>query len=141
MNRKKNHSERPDTQASRLGRIGEIQAAEFLKVRGYSIAAMNFKTPIGRNRKGVALTGEIDIVAVKGNTVCFVEVKTRSDDPAPQSAVNLRKQRQITRASRNYLKVFNLGNKKVRYDVISIVARKRRAPQITHFEGFWSPRK
>ena len=128
-------------QSSQLGSFGETAAAEFLRIRGYRIAALNFRTVIGRNRKGVALTGEIDIVAIKGDLICFVEVKSRSGNAAPESAVTLRKQRQITRTARAYQRIFDISNKKSRFDVITVVAKKRGAPLVRHLKNFWSPEK
>ena len=48
------------------------------------------------------MRAEIDLVAYDGPTVCFVEVKTRASDrfAAPEANVDLRKQRQVTRAAR-----------------------------------------
>jgi putative endonuclease len=129
--------------ASLVGETGEHLAAEFLKRNGYEPVLRNFKTPIGRNRRGAQVTGEIDIVALDGETLCFVEVKTRSSDAfaAPAAAVDLRKQRQITRAGRVYRKIFDLRRRPVRYDVVSIVLRGKKAPQIELFKGFWTEEK
>ena len=52
---------------TKLGRQGEEAAAVFLKEAGYAILVRNFRTP----------RGEIDIVAGTGQTVAFIEVKTR----------------------------------------------------------------
>ena len=97
---KNKHSTAPDT--SFIGKTGEEMAARFLLKNGYDLVVSNFKVPIGRNRKGVQVSGEIDIIALDGEVLCFVEVKTRSSDEfsTPLSAVDLRKQRQITRTAR-----------------------------------------
>lgn len=128
---------------SAVGELGEKLAAEFLTRRGYRIVMANFKVPVGRNRRGVAVTGEIDIIALDDETVCFIEVKTRSSDnfAAPIAAVDNRKQRQIIRTARVYRKVFNLKNVKFRYDAVSIVLNEKKAPKIELFKGFWTEDK
>ena len=129
--------------ASQVGEFGENVAALFLTKMGYRLVASNFKVPIGRNSKGVQVTGEIDIIALDGETLCFIEVKTRSSDyfASPVSAVDIRKQRQITRTARVYRKTFNLNLRRFRYDVVSIVLRGKKAPQIKLISGFWNENK
>ncbi len=87
-----------------LGRRGERVAADYLRARGYELVASNFKTSVGRNRRGAVVQNEIDLVAYDGPVLCFVEVKTRRSDrfAAPEANVDLRKQRQVTRAARAY---------------------------------------
>src|SRR5688572_10583531 len=65
---------------SETGRLGEHIAAEYLRTNGYRLVLSNFKVPIGRNSRGAAVTGEIDIIAIDGETLCFVEVKTKTSD-------------------------------------------------------------
>jgi len=131
------------TTASKVGEFGETAAAEYLKRNGFRLVASNFKAPIGRNRKGVQVTGEIDLVALDGETICFIEVKTRTSDDfaSPVSAVDVRKQRQITRAARVYRKTFNLKHRLFRYDVVSIVLLGKKAPRIKLLKGFWNESK
>ena len=130
-----------------LGRQGERLAVRFLEKAGARMVAANFRVPIGRNMKGVAVNAEIDLIALEpgtqGATLCFIEVKTRSSDEfaAPEEAVNLRKQRQIIRAAKKYRKIFRLNNVNFRYDVISIVLRKQAPPRIDHFKSFWTEEK
>ena len=128
---------------SLLGKTGEVLAAGFLKRKGFELVLSNFKAPIGRNRLGVQVSGEIDIIALEKDTLCFIEVKTRSSDEfsAPQAAVDLRKQRQITRTARVYRKIFRLQTMKFRYDVVGIVLRSKKAPKIEIFKGFWNDEK
>ena len=95
-----------------LGKSGEELAADFLKQNGYKIIARNYKTRLG----------EIDIIASDKDTLCFIEVKTRTSDRfgTGQEAVLGRKQRQISKTSLLYLKDNNLLNKKARFDVVSV---------------------
>jgi putative endonuclease len=107
-----------------LGRRGERLAAEFLDNKGYRLVAANFQLPVGRSLRGALLHAEIDIVAYEGPTLCFVEVKTRASDwfAAPEANVDLRKQRQISRAARVYRRLFDLRQEPFRYDVVSVIA-------------------
>jgi putative endonuclease len=106
-----------------LGRRGEELAAAYLEQCGYRIVAANFKLPVGRTVRGAIVHAEIDLVAYDGATLCFIEVKTRASDwfAPPQVNVDLRKRRQIARASRAYRRMFNLNDASYRYDVVSIV--------------------
>ncbi len=131
----------PSWEASRsIGVRGEHLAAEYLETNGYRLVLSNFKVPIGRNTRGVAVTGEIDIVALDGETLCFVEVKTKTSDEfaAPLATVTLRKQRQITRTARIYRRVFGLREMPYRYDVVSLVLKPNAKPRIELIKGFWT---
>ena len=135
---------RPSVRAtSEIGQRGEYLAADFLESLGYRLVLSNFKIPIGRNRRGAAITGEIDIVAIDGDTLCFVEVKTKTSDDfaAPIASVNLRKQRQITRTAKVYRRVFGLQQMPKRYDAVSIVLRPTGEPEIELAKGFWTESK
>lgn len=135
-----NHSGVSNT--SYVGQMGEELAAKFLVRRGFRLVIANFKVPIGRTLRGVSVTGEIDIIALDGKILCFVEVKTRSSDEfgLPVAAVDLRKQRQITRTARVYRKLFNI-NTNFRYDVVSIVLNNSHKPEIELFQNFWTENK
>lgn len=106
-----------------LGRRGEDLAAAYLLRAGYRLVAANFSVPVGRNRNGAEINVEIDLVAYDGETLCFVEVKTRASDwfAPPQANVDRRKQRQIVRAARAYRRMFDLVSEPYRYDVVSVV--------------------
>src|SRR5258708_7021538 len=79
-----------------LGEKGEALAADYLIKNGYRLIVLNFKVPVGRNSKGVQVTGEIDIIALDDETLCFIEVKTRRSDEFTPVITNVdkRKQRQ-----------------------------------------------
>src|ERR687886_2190970 len=106
-----------------LGARGERLAADLLERAGYRLVASNFKLPVGRNLRGAVVHTEIDLVAYDGATLCFVEVKTRRSDEfaAPEANVDLRKQRQITRAARVYRRTFGVAEEPYRYDVVALV--------------------
>lgn len=136
-----NDSLRPAPSA--VGERGERLAAEFLEREGYRIVVANFTAPIGRNGKGVQVKGEIDIVALDGETLCFVEVKARSatEFAGPLENVDLRKQRVVTRTARVYRRIFAIRSIKHRFDVVTVVDRPGGEPEIELHKGFWSEGK
>ncbi len=139
------HSSDGSSSSREVGETGERLAAEFLIKNNFRLVVANFKVPVGRNRRGAQITGEIDLIAYDAeNVLCFVEVKTRTSDEfaSPLAAVDLRKQRQLIRTARIYRKIFRLRNIRFRYDVISIVLNNAEArPKIEIFKGFWAENK
>jgi putative endonuclease len=138
--------------SSDLGRRGEQLAAAYLDQIGFQIVAGNFIVPVGRNRVGATVQVEIDLVAYDGPVLCFVEVKTRASDwfAPPSANVDLRKQRQVTRAARAYRRMFGLLEDPYRFDVVSIVlpptdretvAEAAKGFQIELLRDFWSEEK
>ena len=131
----------------KLGRRGEELAAAYLQQAGYQIVASNFTIPVGRNRNDAVVSVEIDLVAYDDPTLCFVEVKTRTSDwfAAPTANVDLKKQRQIMRASRAYRRMFGLTRAPYRYDVLSIVwpaaEEGSNVPRLALLRNFWSEEK
>lgn len=97
----------------RLGATGERLAEEFLKKLGYKIVARGYRSRLG----------EIDLIAVDGNCIVFVEVKTwnQLNSADPSAAVDLEKQGKITRTALSYLKQHRLLNQPARFDVVAIV--------------------
>ena len=86
--------------------------------------------------------GELDLIALDGDTVVFVEVKTRSGvtHGQPIEAVNAEKQRRMTRAALVFLKRENWLERRSRFDVIAVVwADATSAPQITHYRNAFEP--
>ncbi len=124
------------------GAKGEVLATEYLARNGFRMVMANFRAPIGRNSKGVQVTGEIDLVAMDGDTLCFIEVKTRAtlDFGGPLSAVDNQKQRQITRTARVYKKIFGLYDVEQRFDVVTVLMAGGK-PEVELIRGFWSENK
>ena len=115
-----------------LGRRGETAAAKFLKRLGYRILECGYDSPLG----------EIDIIAIDGRTIVFVEVKTRSSTDAghPADAVDATKRRRMTQAALAYLKAHNLLQTPARFDVIAVTWRDvHEAPVIEHFQNAFAP--
>jgi putative endonuclease len=133
----------PFTTRTLLGAEGESLAAEFLERNGYRTVVTNFRVPVGRNSKGVQITGEIDIIALDGDTLCFVEVKTRrSEEFTPAiTAVDTRKQRQITRTAKIYRRIFGVYEMTHRYDVVTVVMPAAGEPTIELAKAFWDESK
>jgi putative endonuclease len=127
-----------------LGRQGERLAVNYLQRHGYRIVATNFLAPIGYGLSGRRVTGEIDIIAYDESTLPFIlsflEVKTRSgvDVATPESAVDLRKQRQLIRTARVYRRLMNVIDEPYRYDVVSIFSPSAGSAEIQLFPGFFS---
>lgn len=94
------------------GKRGEGMAAQFLKKNGYRILESNFRCRYG----------EIDIIAAEGKTLAFIEVKTKTNNKfgPPKLAVDLKKQRQISKAALAYLTQNKLTNHAARFDVVGI---------------------
>jgi len=95
-----------------LGQRGEAIAAGFLRLRGYRILARNYRSP----------AGELDLVARQGDTVVFVEVKTRRTRTfgPPELAVDRHKQRTLTRVAQHYLLQHRLHGVSCRFDVVTV---------------------
>jgi len=95
-----------------LGKSGEEDAARFLKNKGYKLLRRNYKTKLG----------EIDIVAQDKETLCFIEVKTRSSCifGHPSEALTYAKQRKLSQLALFFLKEHNLIDKKARFDVVTV---------------------
>ena len=125
---------------SSLGDRGESYAAAYLDQLGYRLVAANFTLPVGRNRRGAIMNAEIDLIAYDGDTLCFVEVKTRSSDwfAPPEVNVDLRKRRQITRAARVYRQMLGIENEAHRYDVVTVIINDSAPPQIDLLRNFWT---
>ena len=99
-------------QINKSGLWGELYAARFLRDNGYRIITGNYRRRVG----------EIDIIAQKGNVVCFVEVKTRGTNSmyAPIEAVDEAKQSKIRATAGLYMNKFG-GENETRFDVIEII--------------------
>jgi len=96
-----------------LGNAAEQAAALFLKSVGYTILDRNFSTR----------SGELDIIALDGKMLCFVEVRSRAgtDGAPPHATVNRAKQARVRTAASAYLAARRLHNPLCRFDVVSAV--------------------
>ena len=97
-----------------LGRIGEKKAAKFLRKKGYKIIEKNYTNKIG----------EVDLIALYGDLLVFIEVKTRSNViyGNPADAVDYNKQRKYVLMAEGYLMINpSYRDKCVRFDVFEVL--------------------
>jgi putative endonuclease len=115
----------------RLGERGERAAAAFLKRKRIRVLVRNYRCPLG----------EIDLICRDGETVVFVEVKTRADDQNQElsESVHPRQWNRIARAARFYLQRCSIGEPTWRIDLITVEWPAGAAPQIQHFEDAFAP--
>jgi len=93
--------------------VGESIAVSFLTTKHFRIITRNYR----------ARHGEIDIVARDGNTLVFIEVKTRTSllYGSPKSAVNAAKLNEVIRTGQYYVMEHPGTHKAIRIDVVSIM--------------------
>ncbi|MGI6050496.1 MAG: YraN family protein [Acetivibrionales bacterium] len=96
-----------------FGTLGEERAKEYLEHKGYRILDCNYR--VGR-------LGEIDIVARDNDTLCFIEVKTRSNNRfgTPAQAVMPQKQATIIKIAQIYMQKYKYYDIPVRFDIVEI---------------------
>jgi putative endonuclease len=109
-----------------LGIEGEARAARLLEADGWSILARNARCD----------RVEIDLVAQRGDTVAFVEVKTRrgSGHGAPEEAIDWHKRRRLVRGAAAWLHEHRVHAREVRFDVISCELDARGEWRLRHLE-------
>jgi putative endonuclease len=114
-----------------VGAEGERVAERFLRRLGYRILARNFRSA----------AGEIDLIAMDGQEVVFVEVKTRqaTNHTQPEDAVGPGKQRRITQIARHWLARHDVGERTCRFDVVAIELGGDE-PQVRHIIEAFEPR-
>ena len=117
--------------ARRTGVRGETYAYWFLRRNGYVMIARNF------TYRGVK--GEIDLVGYDGETLAFVEVKTRTSPRgefgSPEDAVTSDKQKFLSRMARQFVREYRAANAPFRFDVLAIEALPGRRPVVRLHKG------
>ncbi|HYM20993.1 MAG TPA: YraN family protein [Candidatus Kapabacteria bacterium] len=120
------HVQAPQPTSAAQGHLGEEEACGYLTSLGYRIIKRNFH---------YGKIGEIDIIAMDGEQLVFVEVKARSsyDRGKPEDFVDVRKQRQLKRVAEGYYHINKLTDQACRFDVVGVdlVASK---PEIRHIK-------
>ncbi len=98
------------------GDIGEALACQFLQKQKYKIIKTNYRNKLG----------EIDIIATKGNAICFVEVKERASAQfgLPCEAVDKRKQSKIAKTAQLYLLENHKTDSEVVFCVVEVLDGK-----------------
>jgi putative endonuclease len=109
--------------AEQQGRQGERIAAWWLRIQGWRIVGQRVRT--GR--------GEVDLVARRGKTLAFIEVKTRGDDAALALAIDDYRLRRVTAAAEALVARYGAGAEGVRIDVMLV--RPWRLP--IHLKNVW----
>jgi putative endonuclease len=109
------------------GVIGEAIAVHHLQLLGMRILEKNYR---------YGKMGEIDVVAMDGDTLVFCEVKLRRNDEfgPPQAAITPEKQRKIRRLAEAYLFQHNIGQHACRFDVVCI-RRKGGAQEVDYIRN------
>ena len=102
------------------GDWGEAQVAAYLRAHGYSIVASQYRCRFG----------EIDLIARDGDTLCFVEVKTRrnGDFGLPREYVTAAKQRKLRATAEYYLVTHDAADAPCRFDVAEVYASEEGSP-------------
>ena len=114
---------------SKGGRIARFQkginaeryAAFILKLKGYRILERRYKTPVG----------EIDLIARRGKTTAFIEVKARKDFIQAKESITAHQRRRIERAASLYMSKLK-GNPHLRFDAILVSGWK-----LKHLVNAW----
>lgn len=110
--------------AYRQGRGAEARAAWWLRLKGYRIIASGFKTPVG----------EIDLIARRGRTIAFVEVKIRPSRAEAAEAISPHQQHRIARAAAWFLATRpDFAAFQCRFDAVLVVSGQ--LP--THIAAAW----
>jgi putative endonuclease len=111
--------------AERHGRRGERWAALWLRLRGWRIVARRVKTP----------RGEIDLIARRGRTVAFVEVKWRTTGAGLDTAIDEYRLRRVAAAVEAVAHRHARPGDTMRIDVLLLAPR--RWPR--HIVNAWQP--
>lgn len=98
-----------------LGRKGEDVVVDYLKNINYNILDRNFSCK----------QGEIDVIALDGNYVVFVEIKSRTSTEygLPSEAVTKTKINHMMKTAEYYLYIKHLENENVRFDVVEVYVK------------------
>ncbi len=109
-----------------LAGLGEAAAARYLERTGCAIIARNYRCPYG----------EIDVIGRDGETLVFVEVRTRSSDRfgTPEESITSSKARRMTRCALAYLTAHAAACAQWRIDLIAIVVAQGRITRLEHYK-------
>lgn len=110
-----------------FGSRSERAAAKFLKKLGYRILKRNYTCPLG----------ELDIIALDGTTLVFVEVRSTeaTTDEGPAHSVGHAKQQRLTRLALYFLQQKGLLTRQARFDVLTVSwPADQKVPMIHHWK-------
>lgn len=96
-----------------VGSVWEDHAIRVLQCLGYTLVERNFH---------FSKRGEIDVIMRDGQTIVFVEVKSRTScsHGLPEEAVTWQKQRTIRRVAEAWCAMRDVSNTECRFDVVAI---------------------
>jgi len=111
------------------GRRGERAAYFYLRRRGFVIVARGWRSGMVR--------GDLDLIAWEGDTLCFVEVKTRTTRAVAtaEASVDEDKRRNLRRLARHYLRQLPSSKAPVRFDILSIYFEEGKSAEFDLFRG------
>lgn len=119
----------PTSPTRRLGVRGEREAARRLKAKGYRVVKRNVRLRFG----------EIDLIALDGDTVVIVEVKTRipraSGGPRPEESVGARKGRRLAALADAACRRYGWDERARRIDIVAIDWPEGGRPVVRHHIG------
>jgi putative endonuclease len=122
-------------ESRRAGIRGETYAYWYLRRQGYVFIARNF---MPRGAKG-----EIDLIGYDGDTLAFVEVRTRTTredlTALPELSVTTDKQRMVTRTAQRFLAERRVRDCPCRFDVLAIDNRPGSSPELRLHKDAFSP--
>jgi putative endonuclease len=115
------------TPSQALGRRGEDLAHRFLRAKGFIVVARNYRLSSG--------DAEADLIAWDGQTLVFVEVKSResADFGPPERAIGEEKRAHLLRIAREYTRKTETPWERIRFDVVTVVFTK--PPRIALFRS------
>lgn len=110
------------------GKQGENIAANYLKKKGYKIVERNYHCKFG----------EIDIIALDGEILTFIEIKTRNsrEHIPPEFTVTKHKQSKIKRTATHYLGKHGIENRDCRFDIVAITMEKGKKDIVLYKNAF-----
>ena len=110
----------------KIGTDYEKQAAEYLIQKKFRIVRQNF----------YCKSGEIDIIAEDRKYICFVEVKTRSENNffSPADAVDFSKRSKLISSANLFLKNYDI-KRQPRFDIIEVYFLNNEPSRLNHIEG------
>ena len=115
----------------KLGDWGEEQARNYLESEGLVILDKNYRCKLG----------EIDLIALDGDYLVFIEVKTRTSTAYgfPVEAIGPRKQKKYIQMASVYTKQKGLHGISFRFDVVEVMVRRQGQPAINHISNAFQP--
>lgn len=110
--------------AYELGKAGEDVALTYLEKKKFKIIEKGFRF----------LRGEIDLIALEGETIVFIEVKTRKSTEFgyPEESITPAKRHQLRRVAQGYLLRKNIQDVECRFDVLSVTYDELKGYTVNH---------